>query len=96
MSSLSSVISTIAINVGINILTALEAIHEAGYVHCDLKLDNICGIINPETNEYNFVLIDFGLIQKYQSKECHIEKAQLDHFRGNILFAAENAVKLQS
>ncbi|MFS8160059.1 MAG: hypothetical protein ACMG6E_07580 [Candidatus Roizmanbacteria bacterium] len=34
----------IAIQVGKQILLALKDLHSIGYIHCDMKLDNICGI----------------------------------------------------
>lgn len=33
----------IAIAVGKQILDALIDLHSIGYIHCDMKLDNICG-----------------------------------------------------
>jgi serine/threonine protein kinase len=53
-------------------LTALEHIHSAGYVHCDIKLDNICGKPNQDGRFDNFTLIDFGLAMKYMSHSSHI------------------------
>jgi tetratricopeptide (TPR) repeat protein len=46
-----------AIDVSIAILRALEAVHERGYVHCDLKPENIF-----EGPSGRVTLIDFGLV----------------------------------
>lgn len=32
----------LAFEMGIQILSALQILHKGGYVHCDLKPDNIC------------------------------------------------------
>jgi serine/threonine protein kinase len=32
----------IAFDMGIQILNALQILHNGGFVHCDLKPDNIC------------------------------------------------------
>lgn len=44
----------------------------------------------------NYTLIDFGLAQKYTKSGRHLDQSNLDYFRGNILFASENAIKLKS
>jgi serine/threonine protein kinase len=69
-------------------LSALQATHATGYVHCDLKLDNICAMFNQKTNDCQYTLIDFGLSQKFIKNSNHIEEKRIDHFRGNILFAS--------
>jgi serine/threonine protein kinase len=43
-------------------LEALRALHNIGYVHGDIKLDNVCGKFDPQTFQYYYSLIDFGLV----------------------------------
>eukprot|EP00347_Sterkiella_histriomuscorum_P013920 403362850 len=99
----------IATQVGFQVLSALEKIHECGYTHQDIKLDNVCAMnIEDQNNIYHsegfsagkvnftFTLIDLGLAQKYIKSGRHLEQTNLDYFRGNILFASENAVKLRT
>ena len=58
----------IAFDMGTQILNALQILHNGGYVHCDLKPDNICvkETIDPQSKakKYIFSLIDFGLMRK--------------------------------
>lgn len=49
----------------------LETLHRLGYVHCDLKPDNI--MTGCENNDANIYLIDFGLAHCYlNSRGRHI------------------------
>jgi len=51
------------INLGINILNLLERMHSIGYIHCDIKPDNI--MIGNFTSEPKLInklyMIDFGI-----------------------------------
>lgn len=44
-------------------ITRLEKLHEKGFVHCDLKPDNI--LIGLKSEENMIYLIDFGLAHSY-------------------------------
>ena len=48
--------------IGTEIINTLELMHDAGYVHRDLKLQNILIGLNGDRN---FYLVDFGLSQKH-------------------------------
>ena len=70
----------------------IRVIHELGYVHNDIKLDNILiGHVDPQ----NIYLIDFGLSIKYLEEDnvTHIEKKNIEKFSGNFLFASLNSCR---
>lgn len=46
----------------------IEIMHKAGYVHCDLKPDNILVGNKPESIN-TIYLIDYGLAHKYIKSE---------------------------
>ena len=52
-----------AISMGIRLVNLLEALHDEGYIHCDIKLDNI--MIGDQKKSRRLVnkifLIDFGI-----------------------------------
>jgi serine/threonine protein kinase len=52
--------------VGLQLLTAFEALHSIGMLHCDLKPDNIMiGKHRDPGSVNNLVLIDFSLAVPY-------------------------------
>lgn len=65
--------------------------HEIGYLHNDLKLENILvGDKDPE----NIYLIDFGLSVKYrQANGSHVSKNFINKFSGNFMFASLNSCR---
>ena len=86
-------------DIGNAILTTLEAVHKAGYVYNDLKLDNLMVGYNQKiykkTNgcsmftECSMHLVDFGYATKYKDKMGkHISKGEVSVFRGNIMFSS--------
>jgi len=76
--------------------------HSIGYIHCDIKADNICvgnGIDNSTMSD--FKLIDFGISESYtKDPDLFIEpKEASDHReltskpqRGNLIFSSPNSV----
>ena len=69
----------------------LRILHKLGYVHNDLKLDNILiGFKDPA----QIYLIDFGLSCKYLNEDnAHVEKVYTQKFSGNFLFASLNSCR---
>jgi serine/threonine protein kinase len=70
----------------------LRDLHSLGYVHNDLKLENILiGSKDPE----RLYLIDFGLTQRFTDPETgqHAEKMYIKKFSGNFLFASLNSCR---
>ena len=56
------------LSIGTQLLTALEDTHKAGYVHNDIKPDNIV-VSGSKTT-----LIDFGCATQYMARGIHIKK----------------------
>ena len=54
-------------NIGISLINLIKKMHEKGFVHCDLKPDNILiGIDNEGASNVNQLhLIDFGISKAY-------------------------------
>ena len=79
-------------DIGIQLVKAIELLHETGHTHNDLKLENIMLMDNNganDPNSNNVVLIDFGYASKYRDKNgVHIKQHDLGKFKGNILFAS--------
>ena len=69
----------------------IRILHEMGYVHNDLKLDNILiGYKDPSL----IYLIDFGLTCRYLNEnQTHVEKIYTQKFSGNFLFASLNSCR---
>lgn len=72
-------------------LHQLKTMHDMGYVHNDLKLDNILiGAKDPKT----IYLIDFGLSCSYLNADGqHVEKEYIQKFSGNFIFASLNSCR---
>jgi serine/threonine protein kinase len=71
------------------LLDCVEALHSVGYIHGDLKFQNVLTSLNPDLDRV--FLIDFGLSYKYLTPEGgHIEKVKRGHFSGNFLFSSLN------
>jgi serine/threonine protein kinase len=65
-----------AIQIGLQLLDRLESLHKLGYLHCDLKPDNI--LLKSDdwssTTSSEIILIDFGITSQYKSIDGkHIE-----------------------
>ena len=65
------------------IIEALKTIHDFGYSHGDLKLENICARVTTK-GEFKFTLIDFGVSSKLH--KVGLVKPTMN-FRGNFTFA---------
>lgn len=70
----------------------LRDFHSLGFVHNDLKLENI--LIGHKDSKVLY-LIDFGLAQLYidRTTDVHIEKEFQKKFSGNFLFASLNSCR---
>ena len=59
-------------NIAIKVLNTLEYIHSQGYVHNDIKAQNLL-LGYGRTKENDLYLVDFGLVSKYQRGGVHLE-----------------------
>ncbi|KRY00632.1 putative serine/threonine-protein kinase [Trichinella pseudospiralis] len=74
-----------------NILSCIQDLHDAGYVHRDVKLLNLA-TGDSEYNKRRFYLFDFGLARKYidENKQL-IKKRQMACFKGTRKYASIKA-----
>lgn len=75
-------------------LERFRDLHSIGYLHLDLKPDNILlGSSNWTKLESSvIVLIDYGISKKYVNESgLHIKANTNVPFAGNLLFASKNA-----
>jgi serine/threonine protein kinase len=82
------------VQIGIQIIDRLQALHELGYIYCDLKLDNIMiGSKSYNSLESSKIyLVDLGVAMPYLNNEnLHLRCDEKKIFTGNILFASKNA-----
>lgn len=61
-----------AYNTALKILDSLEYIHSQGYVHNDIKAQNLL-LGYGRTKENDLYLVDFGLVSKYHRGGVHLE-----------------------
>ncbi|CDW55316.1 Tau tubulin kinase 1 [Trichuris trichiura] len=80
-----------AIRCAHQILCALEELHEAGYIHRDIKLSNIApGLVSD--SKFGLFLFDFGLCRKYiLDNGVHKDERASVGFRGTSRYASINA-----
>jgi serine/threonine protein kinase len=86
-----------SIQIGCQLLEQYKLIHASGYIHNDLKLENILvGKASAQPDSFvdlhRVTLIDFGLCTMYLDQEGkHVPKKGCDGFQGNMIFASRNA-----
>lgn len=80
-------------DLGMQLTSQLEIIHQLGFTHGDIKFQNIC--YDRHTGTYT--LIDFALVCKIiNSKGEHRPQRRVESFFGNTIFASEAMVNLMS
>lgn len=71
-----------------SILRGLDHIHKRGYVHCDLKPDNVLLVANPRDGGFNAKIGDLGL-----SKRANQKKSKLGlNWRGTPMYLSPESV----
>jgi serine/threonine protein kinase len=67
----------------------LEYLHSKGYVHHDIKPDNIM----LGTDNSTVYLIDFGYSLNYINNGIHVDMIREKRFVGNLMYCSLNQVK---
>ena len=79
------------VRLGVQMLKAVEAIHELGYLHRDIKPSNFAMGLAPGRKD-QCVMIDFGLTRKYRLPSGQIRPARdIAGFRGTARYASINS-----
>ena len=81
------------LRLGYQILKGIEAIHEVGFLHRDVKPSNFAVGRTPSTMRHIFML-DFGLARQYTNAQGEVRPPRgAAGFRGTVRYASMNAHK---
>jgi tau tubulin kinase len=79
------------LRVGIQIISAVQAMHDCGFLHRDIKPSNFSIGDTPETSRTCFML-DFGLARQYTTVTGEVRQPRpVAGFRGTVRYASLNA-----
>ena len=85
-----------SVQIGLQLIDNLEALHKCGFTHNDIKLQNIL-VKDPNRKTLSssqISLIDFGLTERFLSQSLkHAKQGVMPKFKGNCLFASHNAFR---
>lgn len=76
---------------GVQLVTAVEALHAADFLHRDIKPDNLASASNADDS--SVYLLDLGSACKYKICGCHVKYVEGVPFTGNYVFCSCNALK---
>lgn len=82
------------ITLGISMLDRLQVLHDKGFLHCDIKPDNVMiGEFKNDVQQMNTIyLIDFGISSTYLDEHGNHRKMKVNvPFKGNVIFASKNS-----
>ena len=81
------------LRLGYQILKGIEAIHEVGFLHRDVKPSNFAVGRTPSTMRHIYML-DFGLARQYTNAQGEVRPPRgAAGFRGTVRYASMNAHK---
>lgn len=73
-------------NIGIDLLSCLNAIHQKGIFHMDIKLSNICwNILNNNILHPDIIFIDFGLSALEEDSNEEIYPGNYEYMEADVL-----------
>lgn len=81
----------LVVQIAIQSLRTLQGIHSFGYLHLDIKPDNI--LIKCRKDSFQCFIIDFGLAKRYSIGGRHYPASDRKEFRGNSVFASRRMLK---
>eukprot|EP00347_Sterkiella_histriomuscorum_P001730 403370905 len=83
--------------IGIQTINILRKFHDIGFLHRDIKLDNILLSSKDTGKAKEIILIDLGLSQKYKDRlDVHKPKCDEGVFVGNQIFASRRAMEMKN
>lgn len=77
--------------IAIKTLTALEDLHSCGYIHHDIKPDNLA--IARQSSCPRIYLIDLGLSMPFCGEGRHFAYSEENQFQGTPFFCSQNTLK---
>ncbi len=78
--------------IGIQLLDSLKIVHELGFLHLDIKPENMMVDKDSDNNLSVLRLIDFGISKRFlDSKGEHVSEQTRCQFSGSLLFASKTA-----
>ena len=80
----------VLIHVAREAIAALESVHNHGYLHLDIKPDNIA--LKKKGSGFNCYLVDFGMAVKYLHNGMHYQYTETGEFHGNPIFASVHSL----
>ncbi|KAA3672173.1 tau tubulin kinase [Paragonimus westermani] len=82
---------TTTVRLSLQILEAIETIHEAGFLHRDIKPSNFA-VGRLPTNSRVIYMLDFGLARQYTTPKGDVRPPRpVAGFRGTVRYASRNA-----
>ena len=76
---------------GAQLVTSFEALHNSNYIHRDVKCDNLALSLDPI--DPRIYIIDFGVATRYKINGMHIRYEENCPFVGNLTFCSLNVLQ---